>query len=464
AVMPAAAHAGATVVADTTRGGLLDDPVALGRAPSLTVGSTKAALRFSVSGLSGAPARAVLRLRVTEPSTQALNVTPSTEPGFAEDGAAQGGLVLFGPAPVASGVPPAAGSWTSFDVTKAVTGNGSVAFEITGSFLDPVSFSSREGPDAPQLLVEPDDATAAALAARLDPRSAPTVRVGAKDDRGRTLDGLDVALSPDPASGRYLGVYHSYLDGRFVAQVATSPDLVTWTHRADLAEHGGQPSLAVTPAGGVVVADEQDTPDPKWVSTSALRIRHYPSVAALFAGQYDAERVILPRTLAPTAEGTPQVSVVRWGTGPADSELRVTFHYYRDVDVDRQAIGMLTNFTTWNAWVDSATNTLLEGFGIRGAIGDRSDIVYGGRPFGVVEGQVVKNDHRTWRLFLVDRSRGHARMVSAKLPGGGYSLGNPAVTVLPGPSGAPVLFASVFAFSEGAPSEAGSAIAVSPLG
>ena len=289
------------------------------------------------------------------------------------------------------------------------------------------------------------------------------MRVGAKDSLGRTLDGLDVALSPDPSFGRYLGVYHSFLGGEFVAQVATSDNLVDWTHRADLAPDGGQPSIAVDPAGGIVVADEQDTPDPQWVSTSGVRVRHYASVANLVAGVWDAEKLLLPRLLAPTNEGTPQVSIKRWGAGPFDSELRITFHYLRDIDVDRQAIGTLTNFTSWGATPDATTNTLLEGFAIRGAIGDRSDITYGGRAFGIVEGQLVKNDHRTWRMFLVDRTRGQARMVAAKLPAGGYSLGNPAVTILPGPAGTPVLFESTFAFSDAAPHEAGSAIALTSL-
>jgi hypothetical protein len=173
--------------------------------------------------------------------------------------------------------------------------------------------------------------------------------------------------------------------------------------------------------------------------------------------------VTIPRTLAPTAEGTPQVSIVRWGAGPADSTLRISFHYLRNIQVDRQAIGVLTNFAAWSAAPDAATNLLLESFGIRGAIGDRTDFVYNGRAFGVVEGQLVNTDHRTWRLFLVDRAQGQARMLAAKLPAGGYSLGNPAVSMLPGPSGSPVMFASAFAFSEGAPTEAGEAIAISPL-
>ncbi|MDX6677914.1 MAG: hypothetical protein QOE31_1966 [Solirubrobacteraceae bacterium] len=460
-VIPAPAHAVATIAADTTRSSS-GDPLVAGRSTTIRAGGAdQALLRFRVQGLGAPPATAILRLRVTDATVESLAVR-ALPPVFGEDDGTPAPLAPE-PAVIATRAGVQNGTWAEWDVTAAVHGDGDVGLQVSGPLLDPASFSSREGPDAPQLVVTPDDATAAELASRLDPRNAPTRRIGAKDDLGHTLDGLDVALSPDPAAGRYLGVYHSWLGGRFLAQLATSPDLVTWTHRADLAEHSSQLSIAVDPAGGIVIADELDAPDAQYVSSSSLRLRHYASVAKLIAGQQDAERVLSPRVLAPTAEGTPQVTITRWGSGPADSDLRVTFHYFRNIDVDRQAIGTLTNFTTWNASVDTATNTLLEAFGVRGALGDRSDISYGGRAFGVVEGQLVKNDHRTWRIFLVDRTRGQARMVAAKLPAGGYSLGNPSLAVLPGPAGSPVLFESVFAFSEGAPTESGSAITVTPL-
>ncbi len=64
----APAHAGATVTADTTRS-VIRDPLLAGRAPTLVAGGLdRTLLRFHVKGLGAAPAKAVLRMRVTDPS------------------------------------------------------------------------------------------------------------------------------------------------------------------------------------------------------------------------------------------------------------------------------------------------------------------------------------------------------------------------------------------------------------
>ncbi len=78
------AHAVATVAADTTRSPA-GDPLAAGRSTSLNAGGgDRTLLRFAVRGLSGPPARAVLRLRVTAPTIESLAVR-AIAPTFGED-------------------------------------------------------------------------------------------------------------------------------------------------------------------------------------------------------------------------------------------------------------------------------------------------------------------------------------------------------------------------------------------
>jgi hypothetical protein len=68
------ARAVATIAADTTRAPLRD-PLAAGRAPTLVAGGLdRTLLRFAVKGIGGPPARAVLRLRVTDPTFESLAV------------------------------------------------------------------------------------------------------------------------------------------------------------------------------------------------------------------------------------------------------------------------------------------------------------------------------------------------------------------------------------------------------
>jgi hypothetical protein len=183
----APAHAVATIAADTTRAPLRD-ALAAGRSPVLTAGGLdRALLRFRVAGLSGRPARALLRLRVTDPTLESVQVR--TVPAFAED-AATPALLLPSLFAVATAAAPQAGSWAQWDVTSAVAGNGDVNLQLSGPLLDPASFSSREGPDAPQLVVTPDDAAGAQLASLLDIGSADSFDAGVRDYAGLSLDGL----------------------------------------------------------------------------------------------------------------------------------------------------------------------------------------------------------------------------------------------------------------------------------
>jgi hypothetical protein len=462
-VMAGPAHAVATVAADTTRA-LGRDPLLAGRSTSLVAGGVdQTLLRFNVRGLGGPPARAVLRLRVTDPTIEnlAVRVLP---PAFGEDDGTPAQLV---PEPTAiANLPSArAGTWAEWDVTAAVHGDGDVGLQISGPVLDAAGFSSREGPDAPQLVVTPDDPVGVKLAGLLDPVAAETFVANARDDLGNPLDGLDVVAARGPGvPGRYIGVHHTLVGGVFVTQVVTSNDLTTWKHRADLASHASQPTIAALADGGFVLAFERDTPDPQYVSRSNLVVRHYATWAALAAGTFSRE-VDLPRTLAPTAEGTPALDVKSWN-GPDASQIAITFHYLKNISVDRQAAGVLTNFAAagWAPQPDAAVNDLFTSLGTRGNLGDRTDLLFEGRRFAVLEAQSLRANFAAWRWYLYDRDRNEARRVAPHAPAGSVALGNPTVRVLPGPADRPVLLIAGYAFSEGAAAgEAGQFIALRRL-
>ncbi|MBW3608128.1 MAG: hypothetical protein KY463_07190 [Actinobacteria bacterium] len=422
-------------------------------------------LRFRVAGLSGRPARAVLRLRVTDPTFESLQVR--TVPAFAEDAASPLILLpsLFAVAKVAGAQ---AGTWVQWDVTRAVSGNGDVNLQVSGPLIDPARFSSREGAHAPQLVVTPDDETAVRFATLLDPASADSFDADVRDNLGRTLDGLEVIDAPPGLGvpGRFIGVYHSLIGGVFVTHVATSDDLRHWTHHGDLDAHASQASLVSVLGGGFVLTVERDAPDAQYVSTSNIVLRHYESWAAITAGSFSAE-ANLPRTLAPTAEGTPELRVLRWGATPAESQLEITFHYLKHIEVDRQAAGLLTNFdpATWTPQPVPLVNDVFIALGTRGNLGDRADVLFEGRRFAVLEAQSVRADFSTWRWYLYDRDRNEARLLALHGPAGPFALGNPSVRAFTDAEGATTLFVSGYAFSQGAAfGEAGQFIALRRLG
>ncbi len=456
------AHAVATLAADTTRGSGAGDALAAGRSPSLQASAfTQTVLRFRVAGLAGPPAHAVLRLRVTAPTVETLAVRV-VAPAFGEDDGTPAQLATES-APIASVAGAPTGTWAQWDVTSAVDGNGDVGLQVSGPLIDPASFSSREGADAPQLVVTPDDARAARLAGLLEPAAAEVFVAHARDDLDNSLDGLDVIAAPagQGIPGRYVGVHHTLVGGTYVSKLATSENLTTWTHRADLDVHASQPTLAALPDGGFVLAFERDTPDPQYISVANLVVRHYAGWAALVAGTFDRE-ANLPRTLAPTAEGTPSLEVMSWN-GPDASQIAIHFHYLKNISVDRQAAGVLTNLDAagWAPRPESAINDLFIALGTRGNLGDRADLSYEGHPYSVLEAQSIRSDFGAWRWYLYDRERGEARLLALRLPAGSYALGNPTARPLTSATGKPILLLSGYAFYQGAGAgEAGQFIAV----
>jgi hypothetical protein len=276
-------------------------------------------------------------------------------------------------------------------------------------------------------------------------------RYQVRDDLGNSMDTLKVIESP---AGGYLGVYHRIFGRRLTVHVATSTDLLDWRHRGVLDEPASQPWIKALPGGAFLVAVEAGGGGrPAW-----LRLRHYPSLARLLAG--DADRTIdLPHTQVPPdrlAEGTPNIYTATLAPDLDHSVVDVGFHYFRDGNVDRQARGQLTGFARWQAAPQVALDAAVEALGVRGNIGGRDFLTWHGAPVTVIEGQLVKRDWAAWRVFLHDGTTGSARRLRIRTHRGSTAFANPSVSLLRAPSGAPAVCASMFLFGEGAaPGESG---------
>mgnify|MGYP001001614536 FL=1 len=117
-------------------------------------------LKFNVSGLSGAPQSARLRLYVTDPSTNGgaiylvSNNYNGTSTAWVDNG------LNYNNAPPISGTPlsslgsVSSGAWIEFDVTAAVTGNGTYSFAIASSSTNSVYYNANEaGSNRPVLVI-----------------------------------------------------------------------------------------------------------------------------------------------------------------------------------------------------------------------------------------------------------------------------------------------------------------------
>jgi hypothetical protein len=289
-----------------------------------------------------------------------------------------------------------------------------------------------------------------------DVRAASAFRYDAHDSAGNRMDTAKVIPSP---AGGYLAVYH---DGE-VCHLATSTDLMTWTHRAVVDEPATQPTIASTGDSGLLTAAEFNDGH-----GGRLRIRHWTGLDALLAG-HPAQEFLAPRTLSACNEGTPSIRQLSLDADVGVS-IELGFHYHRDCQVDRQALGTLSSFRAWSAatypQLDAAIARAAARVGeqVRGNIGDRDHLRYLDKDYDLVEAQGRRGDFATWRVYLYDQAAGTAERLEIVTHGQSTAFANPTATVLRDPEGRDALMATMFLPMEGAaPGEAGSLLYLVPL-
>jgi hypothetical protein len=286
-----------------------------------------------------------------------------------------------------------------------------------------------------------------------DVRAAAAFRYDARDSAGNRMDTAKVIPGP---TGGYLAVYHS---GE-VCHLATSSDLMDWTHRAVVDEPATQPTIAATADGGLLTAAEFNDGH-----GGQLRIRHWATLDALLAGQPTRE-FLASRTLSACNEGTPSIRRASLD----GSRIELGFHYHRACQVDRQARGTLTGFRTWTAATDPELDAAVEraaaaaGVRIRGNIGDRDHLRHLGRDYDLIEAQGRRGDFATWRVYLHDRAAGTTEPLDVVTHRGSTAFANPTATPLRDPAGRDAIMVTLFLPMEGAaPGEAGSLLYLVPV-
>ncbi len=113
----------------------------------------KTFLRFDVSGLPVPATRATLRLFANDGSRDS-GILYRAPTSWSETALSWANAPALDPAAVTALGATVTGQWIELDVTSAVTGNGSIGFGIESSNSDSAYFSSREGANPPQLVIE----------------------------------------------------------------------------------------------------------------------------------------------------------------------------------------------------------------------------------------------------------------------------------------------------------------------
>ena len=114
-------------------------------------------LRFSVSGLNGAPSRAILRLYANSTQSTGVSVHHVADTTWGEKTITYNNMPAYDTAVASSSGPiKTSGAWYSINVTSLISGNGTFSMAFTTTNSTAISFASREaGAHAPQLVITP---------------------------------------------------------------------------------------------------------------------------------------------------------------------------------------------------------------------------------------------------------------------------------------------------------------------
>ncbi len=133
-------------------------------------------VKFNVTGITGTVTSATLRIWANSAQSTGYTAFSVPDTTWGETTINASNAPPFGSALGSSGKI-TAGTWTSADVTAAVTGNGTYSFGFSTTNSTAVSFSSREGANPPQLVINWTSG-AAVVPIGLPPLPRPSLPVG----------------------------------------------------------------------------------------------------------------------------------------------------------------------------------------------------------------------------------------------------------------------------------------------
>ena len=282
---------------------------------------------------------------------------------------------------------------------------------------------------------------------------------GLEDNLGQPMDCLRIIALQ---SGSYLGVYQVGSGNHFVVDLAVSSDLRTWRELQTLQQNASQPDL-VAAGGGFLLATEATTEAGSFSGAHYVNVRYYPSVASLILGQ-SARALVLPHRLAKPGsgvEGTPFIVAADMRGGLDHSAITITFHYLSADLVDREGVGVLTDFSTWSAQEDEPLDEALIHVGLDGKHGDRSFAPGSDSDLEMVEAQ--RDSASPWEVYLYNRLSGAVTSLPIRTPGASRSFANPTIACVPNPAGATVAVITLFLPNQQAsPGEAGELLYYQP--
>ena len=279
---------------------------------------------------------------------------------------------------------------------------------VLGSLL---SFSAHAGPDLFSLISVPHDKTNSFFSL--------------SDSNGKSMDGLNVQQE---GPTNFIGAYHTNEgNDRFCVRLATTNDVRSgkWTYRTEVdCNYGSQPDIKRLPDGRYLLAYEKNNN-----KRPHIIVRSYSNVNDLLINKVERE-FAPPYTDGARTDGTPSFRWIRYDGRLDTMTIELGYHFNRLPERrDVNAIGFLRGFKSWDYYVNDNLNNLVDRYA-GWHIGDRSFLLYQGKPYTIIEGMTVKDDWQSWRLYLHDETANTLTPLNFRTPGRSPSMGNPSFSVI----------------------------------
>lgn len=112
-------------------------------------------IKFAVSGLNGNQVtRAKLRFYNVDASSKGGDLYAVTDQSWQEETVTWNTAPAAVPTLLTSLASVSSGNWYEVDLTPLITGEGTYSLRITSTLSDGADYSSKEGANAPQLIIE----------------------------------------------------------------------------------------------------------------------------------------------------------------------------------------------------------------------------------------------------------------------------------------------------------------------
>ncbi len=354
---------------------------------TVTTPDSRAYLKFTVAGLAGAVTKATFRVYTQTSSGSGYELHAVADNTWTQAGLTYDTRPAVG-ATIATAANFSANTWTSVNVTSYVTGNGTFSFEMNATSSSLKQYSSKEGANPAQLVLE--------VAAPVNPATKLTVSAGNNQSasvgtsffNSLAILATDANDAPVPntsvtftapgsgASGTFTGGSATVTVVTDAGGVANAP-IFTANGTAGSYQVSASATGVATPATfsltntatatptATIVADayvRSDQPDTNFGTSALLTARTSPeydsylkfSIANVGQPPFKAKLHVWMQTTGPTAMKVYQVSDSAWTEGA------ITFN-------NKPAFGGLaftSGATTAGTWLDLDVTGLVNGSGL----------------------------------------------------------------------------------------------------